>query len=299
MSAATPRGTRARVGHRLIDLAALLGALTAIVAVVLPLVGLKPLVVASDSMAPDLDAGSLVLTRSTPAADLEVGDVVTVPVTGVAGGGSVTHRVVALERRGGGAVLTLRGDANVSPDAHRVEVTVVPRAELSVPWVGHALAALASPGGAAVLTAYAALVALLLIPRRRGRMVVLPLVLTTGIVLAGPAQAGWRDAVPVTGSSVATVVAAQPAVACGTLGLGTLTVTWQPVPHATGYVVRYGIGGLLSTTVPAGTTSRTFSLVSGIVTVEAVYGSASWVSTPSNSLVYNALSALTGATCLA
>ena len=96
--------------------------------------GIRPIVITSGSMEPTIATGALVLARSVPAADVEVGDVVTVPT---ATGTRVTHRVVRVDDGGADlAVLTLRGDANPAADPEQYPVSSADRMLLDVPLVG-------------------------------------------------------------------------------------------------------------------------------------------------------------------
>ena len=101
--------------------------------------GWRPVVLLSDSMAPGAPAGSLLLVRPVTPDDVEVGDVVTVPL---GGDGRVTHRVVALEELDGTTWARLRGDANDVPDPGRVALEPSTlRVVAVVPGVGRVLAA--------------------------------------------------------------------------------------------------------------------------------------------------------------
>lgn len=86
------------------------------------LLGGRALTVRSGSMGAQLPTGSLAVIRPVAAADLHVGDVVTVRQ---ARGGLVTHRIVAVDRNPSPALLTLRGDANRVADPEPVPVTAV------------------------------------------------------------------------------------------------------------------------------------------------------------------------------
>lgn len=98
------------------------------------LAGWRPVVLLSDSMAPGAARGALLVARPVPAPQVDVGDVVTVPVGGV---GRVTHRVVAVEVRDGERWARLQGDANDTPDPGRVALPpTVLRTVLVVPRVG-------------------------------------------------------------------------------------------------------------------------------------------------------------------
>ncbi|KRB74129.1 hypothetical protein ASE01_19290 [Nocardioides sp. Root190] len=119
------------------------------------LFNVTPLVFASGSMSPSYEAGALGVAREVPAADLRVGDVVSVVN---AEGNRVTHRIVEIAPGGDSAVLTLQGDTNKVPDDQAYAVTSVDRVAFGVPYAGYALNAAASPfgllaGGLLVLSA--------------------------------------------------------------------------------------------------------------------------------------------------
>jgi hypothetical protein len=113
----------------------------------------------------------------------------------------------------------------------------------------------------------------------------------------GPtASATWTDGTTLAGTSLRTVHIVAPDVECGTVRLGSLTVGWDPVPGATSYVVHYGLNGSLVQTVGSNVLTRTFTGVVGKITVQAVFGSPTWISAPSVPLAYSALAGLL-ATC--
>jgi signal peptidase len=107
--------------------------------------GIRPLVVRSGSMEPTIPTGSMVLVKRVEAADIKVGDVMTVERPDHT---RVTHRVVAIERNGVTALLTLKGDANEDPDPVPIPVRYAHRVVTRVPVIGRAVAWLATaPGG--------------------------------------------------------------------------------------------------------------------------------------------------------
>jgi signal peptidase len=113
----------------------------------------RPLVVVSGSMEPTIPVGSLIAGRTVPAADVEVGDVVTVPrragTTDL-----VTHRVVevrASDAARGARELVLRGDANATDDPAPYTVTEVRRHVATVPGGGCVVRVLQSTRGMVVL----------------------------------------------------------------------------------------------------------------------------------------------------
>src|SRR5690606_19334389 len=78
------------------------------------LFNITPLVFASGSMSPAYDTGALGIARTVPAADVVVGDFVSVRDPD---GNRVTHRVADVAAATDGrALLNLQGDANSVPD---------------------------------------------------------------------------------------------------------------------------------------------------------------------------------------
>lgn len=120
-----------------VDGAAFVGVVSVVLLVVALLLGLRPVVVVSGSMEPEIPVGALVVTRVLPAGDVEVGDVVTVPRP--RGDGLVTHRVVSTSAspdEAGAVRLELKGDANAHPDPTPVEVAEVERVVLALGGLG-------------------------------------------------------------------------------------------------------------------------------------------------------------------
>ena len=96
------------------------------------------------SMAPAIDTGALAISRTVPATDLVVGDVVTVRSST---GQRITHRIQEVTLVDGGARLVLRGDANSVDDAVPYDVTEADRVIASVPRAGYVVAVLSGPIG--------------------------------------------------------------------------------------------------------------------------------------------------------
>lgn len=140
----TMRRWGARVADVLLWLGALLGLAGLLTAAAVALFGFVPLVFTSGSMSPEIPAGSLGLARTTSATDLQVGDVVSVIA---ADGNRITHRIVAIGPADEGVSLTLRGDANATPDLEQYDVASVDRLAFSIPHAGRVVAAVATPYG--------------------------------------------------------------------------------------------------------------------------------------------------------
>jgi signal peptidase I len=109
-------------------------------------------VMTSDSMAPSLPSGSLLVVQATSPTAIWPGEIVVFP-SPLDGRGTVTHRVVGVTLQADGIVLRTRGDANPAADPWLVPATavrgkvvaVVPRVgdallTLQRPWVGRAAA---------------------------------------------------------------------------------------------------------------------------------------------------------------
>lgn len=132
-----------------VSLGAVLGVACIVLAVMSGVFGVKPLVFTSGSMSPEIRTGALAFAQETAAADLKVGDVVSVSDEA---GVRITHRVVDTAPATGATpdgtiALTLKGDANQSPDAQTYEVATADRVLLDVPYAGHAATWLTSPVG--------------------------------------------------------------------------------------------------------------------------------------------------------
>lgn len=127
-----------RGAQRLVlNLAAVLGVVSIVVSVSFLAMNIRPAVVISGSMAPDIPVGALTVARTVPAETVTVGDVVTVPRTNA--DGLVTHRVIEAgpAEDGRATVLRLQGDANDEPDALPYVVTDVGKVLTSVPGAGY------------------------------------------------------------------------------------------------------------------------------------------------------------------
>ncbi|MFI9531402.1 signal peptidase I [Micromonospora rosaria] len=192
---------------RLADLALTLLAVGGTVCVVLvPLAfffDISLILFKTGSMSPTIPAGSLAVVREIPATEVAVGDVVTVDRTPLP---PITHRVVDIADGGGPVrLLTLRGDANESPDPAPHAVTHVRLVEWSVPQLGYAVRAVSNVYAASVITiGIAAIVTWAFWPRatapqtrrrhawrRRG----------PGVTEPAPAQAGHDPCTPSSSAS--------------------------------------------------------------------------------------------------
>lgn len=131
-----------------LTLGAIFGVAVAGVTVMAARSGMQPLVVRSGSMEPTIATGSMILVKRIDASEIRVGDVLAVER---ADRTRVTHRVVAVELRGGAAELTMKGDANEDADPVPVTVRHAYRLAWQVPVVGKTLAWLATAQGGFVM----------------------------------------------------------------------------------------------------------------------------------------------------
>jgi signal peptidase len=107
--------------------------------------GLQLLAVMSGSMEPAIHVGGIVGVRPVPVSELRVGDIITF-VNQSSPDIPITHRIVALDNRGGQTVITTKGDANDAVDAITTTPTrAVGRVEFTAPWLGYLMVWLASP----------------------------------------------------------------------------------------------------------------------------------------------------------
>ncbi|RBI61724.1 signal peptidase I [halophilic archaeon] len=114
--------------------------LTAVVAFPQVVGASESYVVLSGSMSPVIHAGDVVVVRDVPAESIEKGDVITFERASDARPERTTHRVVAVNHRGGEPVFRTKGDANEDPDARPVPADdLVGRVWFTLPYVGHFL----------------------------------------------------------------------------------------------------------------------------------------------------------------
>jgi signal peptidase len=176
MTTAHPKRSRRLgkvIGEVLLTTAAAGGALCLVLVVVTVFFHVSLIMFKTGSMSPTIPAGSLAVVQQIPAADIRVGDVVTVDRPGRL---PITHRVTSVSGSGGGddgdggdggddggggeRVVTLKGDANPVADPSPYAVSTVRRVVFALPGLAHPIAALNSPavlgglslGAAAVVT---------------------------------------------------------------------------------------------------------------------------------------------------
>lgn len=129
--------------------------------------GVSLIMFSTGSMSPTIAAGSVALVRPVAAADVRVGDIVTVERNGRL---PVTHRVRAIGPSSGALrVLTLRGDANDADDLETYRVASVRLVMFSVPGTATVVASLGRPAVLGGITAAATLLVLWAFWPRSGR----------------------------------------------------------------------------------------------------------------------------------
>jgi signal peptidase len=137
-----------RLAGRSVLRAALASAVVFLLAIgVGPLTGrYRTVTVLSESMGPDMPAGSMAIVIPIAPSAVEVGDVITYEAP-VAGNPVVTHRVIEVVERGANPVIRTKGDANVSPDEWTARISSSPawRRVAVVPLAGTLIHSLRSP----------------------------------------------------------------------------------------------------------------------------------------------------------
>ncbi|WP_439593142.1 signal peptidase I [Microbacterium sp.] len=105
---------------------------------------IKPLIVISGSMEPGIMTGDLLVATKASAADLGVGDVVSLPSELTSH--LVTHRIVAIEAEGDGFLVTMKGDNNEFEDALDYHIAGdVWKPMMQVPGAGAAISRVTTP----------------------------------------------------------------------------------------------------------------------------------------------------------
>jgi signal peptidase I len=238
-----------RLRSALLDLGAVLGSLCLVVALAGLVLGVKPLVFRSGSMSPEIPAGALGFSRPASAAELGVGDVVSVVS---ANHERVTHRIVAIEGAGETRELTLQGDANSAPDAETYQVGRADRVFWSVPLVGYPLAWIGTPLGLVLLGGLVFAILVVIFrreqppggKRRASAMVAAPVALAVVVTTASGTSAAFTDTAATASGTIAagSTLSPSPVVAptadcsiSGVAGLSqTATLRWTGVSAATG-----------------------------------------------------------------
>jgi signal peptidase I len=128
--------------------------------------GYRVLVDHSDSMAPAIHAGDVLVTKVVPPRKARVGDVVS--FNSPAGGRLLTHRVVSRRLEPGGRwSFVTRGDANTGEERWGLEADGrIGLVSTRLPKAGYAMAWLGSPVGRFLLVAVGGLALAALLARR-------------------------------------------------------------------------------------------------------------------------------------
>lgn len=147
-SSGSATASRGRAGRLLGDLLLWIAAAAGVVCIVLVILayaaGITLIMFKTGSMSPTITAGSVAVVQRIPAADIAVGDVVTVDR---AGDLPVTHRVTSVTA-GATAderVITMRGDANASDDPFPYTVQSARVVLFAIPGIATVIVAMGSP----------------------------------------------------------------------------------------------------------------------------------------------------------
>lgn len=279
--------TRAR--EAILTTGAILGVICLLWVAMTAILGVKPLVVTSGSMAPAIATGDLALSRPAPPSELQKGDVASVISPD---GVRVMHRVVEVRRAGEQYSLTLKGDANRSVDDVAYRTDTADRVFLTVPRGGYVVSAVTSRLGALIGgVVVAGLLVLAFGPgsakprggRRRAEMSAVALVVIAlgAAGTASPSQptvaAFTDDASLTTGSFAAHTLVRPDSVSCSS-ALLSATISWPSKDPRYDYEVilrRVSNGNVVSTRQVTGSSTSTtytglldFGLVVGAGTVD-------------------------------
>ncbi|WP_081882248.1 signal peptidase I [Cryobacterium sp. MLB-32] len=139
-----PGGVGAVVGNALLTLAAIGGVICILLVAAAFLFDVTLVMFKTGSMSPQIPAGSVAVVREIPAAEIQVGDVVTVSRGDAP---PITHRVVSVTAGPSATerVITLKGDANVSADPQPYTVSSVRRVLGSVPGLARVVVWFSNP----------------------------------------------------------------------------------------------------------------------------------------------------------
>ncbi len=156
-----------RIRSAILTVAALVGAFCILVFGASLAFGLKPQIVVSGSMEPTIPTGALLMAKEVSAAEIAVGDIVTVQRPNDAG--LVTHRVTSIEQQFKNWEITMRGDANAADDPQPYTVRTVGKIVATIPGAGYVAGVFRTPFGITGIVVFglAVTVAFLWNPERR------------------------------------------------------------------------------------------------------------------------------------
>jgi len=143
------------IGEALLWIAAVAGTICIVLVILAYTANITLIMFRTGSMEPTIPTGSVAVVQQVEAADVSVGDVVTVDRAGEL---PVTHRVTSISEgaTADGRVITMRGDANDVDDPDPYEVTTVRTVLFSVPGIAPVIVAMSNPfvlGGITVAAA--------------------------------------------------------------------------------------------------------------------------------------------------
>lgn len=148
------RSVAGRAGDVALTVASIGGVLCIVLVILAVVFHITLIMFKTGSMSPTIPAGSLAVVREIPAAEIKVGDVVTVDRSPAL---PVTHRVVSIAPAGGDArSIVLRGDANPVNDASPYIVSHVRIVLWSVPQLAYLVTAVSNPIALGAITLGAA-----------------------------------------------------------------------------------------------------------------------------------------------
>ncbi|MCI1635383.1 signal peptidase I [Bifidobacterium sp.] len=152
-----------RLRSMLLTVMACIGVISIVLFIGAAAFGLRPMVVISGSMEPEITVGSLILSIETPATSLKLGDVITVSRSGSQR--LVTHRIIeAGDCAGERCSFILKGDANIARDPHQVLIESAPRMWIALSGIGYAIVWMRTlPGLITLAVVIVALIMLLII----------------------------------------------------------------------------------------------------------------------------------------
>ncbi len=122
---------------------------------VVPLTGRQTIIIGGSSMEPAIGVGSAIIVAPVAAADLNVGDVVSLR----AGDDRslFTHRIVRIVDQPDGRWVQTKGDANDTPDPTLTHASAIEgRVQLAIPLAGYLIALLSIPTGVLFMIGLAA-----------------------------------------------------------------------------------------------------------------------------------------------